>query len=241
VLKINTMIKKIALLLLVVSSIVMKAQLVQGIGLFGSVTSSRHDYLNSNKRDTITFLPLVPESHRSTERQSWGAGVMFELFNFRAFRLQSEIEYINKGAVERNELVNIYTNERRRGVNKYKYIAFNNFAKFRMETFNFTTSLLVGARLEYNLGKSIGAYSSVASNFKKLWVSPDVGIGFEPYSYGKFKFFTELHYNPDVRRQYNKDNVAASNRTWELRIGIMWRKKKLNDLDCNAPRYHGDY
>jgi len=235
------MIKKITLLLLIVSSFAVKAQFLQGIGFFGSVTSSRHDYLNSNSRDTLSWLPLMPESHRSTERQSWGAGVVFEMFSFRGFRLQSEIEYINKGALERNELVNIYTNERRRGVNKYKYIAFNNFAKFRMETFNFTSSLLLGARLEYMLGSSTPAYSSVSGSFKKLWVSPDVGIGFEPYSYRKLKIFTELHYNPDVRRQYNKDNVAASNRTWELRVGIMWRKKKLNDLDCNAPRYHGDY
>ncbi len=105
------MIKKISLLLLVVSSFTVNAQFIQGIGLFGSGTSSRHDYLNSNARDTINWLPITPESHRSTERQSWGAGVVFEMFNFRGFRLQSEIEYINKGAVERNELVNIYTNE----------------------------------------------------------------------------------------------------------------------------------
>jgi len=218
-----------------------KAQFIQGIGVFGSGTSSRHDYSNKNARDTINWLPQIPESHRSTERQSWGAGVVFEMFNFSGFRLQSELEYINKGALERNELVNIYTNERRKGTNKYKYVAFNNFAKFRLESFNFTSSLLIGARLEYMLGSSTPAYSSVSGSFKKLWVSPDVGIGFEPYSYGKFKIFTELHYNPDVRRQYNKDNVVASNRTWELRVGIMWRKKKLNDLDCNAPRYHDPY
>lgn len=235
------MIKKISLLLILVSSIALKAQFIQGIGFFGSGTSSRHDYLNSNSVDSVPFRILTPESHRSSERQSWGAGVVFEMFSFSGFRLQSEIEYINKGAIERNELVNIYTNERRRGVNKYRYIAFNNFAKFRMETFNFTSSLLIGARLEYNLGKSIGAYNQVADNFKKLWVSPDIGIGFEPYSYRKLKIFTELHYNPDIRRQYNKNNVAANNRTWELRVGIMWRKKKMNDLDCNAPRYHGDY
>ncbi|HEY1037882.1 MAG TPA: hypothetical protein VGF30_00675 [Bacteroidia bacterium] len=218
-----------------------KAQFISGIGIFGSGTSSRHEYVNSNERDTILFLPQIPESHRSTERLSWGAGVVFELFSFRGFRLQSELEYINKGALEKNELVNAYTNERQRGTNKYKYIGFNNFAKFRLETFNFTSSLLIGARIEYMLGKSTPAYSSVSSNFKKLWISPDVGVGFEPYSFGKFKIFTELHYNPDVRRQYNKDKVVASNRTWELRVGLMYRKKKMNDLDCNAPRYHDPY
>lgn len=236
------MIKKAIFILALIFSISSQAQFLQGIGVFGSLTTSRHDYVNKNSADSAGYyVGLIPETHRSTERISWGAGLIFELFSFERFRLQSEIEYINKGAKELNELINPVTNERSQGVNKYKYIAFNNFAKFRLETFNFTSCLLIGPRIEYNLGKSTPAYPYVAGSFKKLWISPDVGIGFEPYTYGRFKFFTELHYNPDVRRQYKQNNVVASNRTWELRLGIMWRKKSSVDIDCNAPRYHGDY
>jgi hypothetical protein len=214
-----------------------KAQFIQGIGLFGAGTSSRHEYINNNTPAPV-YPYLYPEKHRSRERLSWGAGVVFEMLPFRVFRWQSEIEYINKGADEVSYMKDPVTGERERQVNKYKYIAWNNFAKFRFETFNFTSALLIGARLEYNLGKSTPAYDFVAGNFKKLWISPDIGVAFEPYSFGKFKFFTELHYNPDVRRQYNQDNILASNRTWELRVGIIHRKKKMNDLDCNAPRYY---
>lgn len=230
--------KKIILGISLLFSIAANAQFIQGIGVFGSGTSSRHEYKNKNDADTAYLNILYPESHRSTERLSWGAGVIFEMLPFERFRWQSEIEYINKGAKELNYLTDAYNGQREKGVNKYKYIAWNNFAKFRFETFDFTASLLVGARLEYNLGKSTPAYSAYAGNFKKLWISPDVGIGFEPFNFGKIKILSELHYNPDVRRQYNQNNVLVSNRTWELRIGIMYRKKKMNDMDCNAPRYH---
>ncbi|MDP2387662.1 MAG: hypothetical protein Q8M29_14920 [Bacteroidota bacterium] len=217
-----------------------KAQFIQGLGIFGAGTSSRHEYINNNT-PAATFPYLYPEKHRSMERISWGAGIIAEMLPFRGFRWQSEIEYINKGAKEIHHMKDPVTGERDSRVNKYKYVAWNNFLKFRLESFNVTSSLLLGARLEYNLGKSTPAYDFVAGNFKKLWISPDVGIGFEPYAYGKIKILTELHYNPDVRRQYNQNNILASNRTWELRVGIMWRKKKLNDLDCNAPRYHDPY
>lgn len=233
--------KKLAILIFLLSASLANAQFIQGMGIFGAGTSSRHDYENNNNPDSMFLRILYPEPHRSAERLSWGAGIVFEMLPFRGFRWQSEIEYINKGAKEIHYLVNPFTGERRKEVNKYKYIAWNNFAKFRLETFNFTSSLLIGARLEYNLGKSTPAYGTYAGDFKKLWISPDVGVGFEPYSFRKIKIFTELHYNPDVRRQVDKSNVLVSNRTWELRIGIMYRKKKMNDLDCNAPRYHDPY
>jgi hypothetical protein len=235
--------KKLFLSFLLLTAAATQAQFIQGLGVFGSGTTSRHDYENNNADTLSPFVmyPLYPEPHRSAERISWGAGIVAEMLPFRGFRWQSEIEYINKGAKEIHYLKNQFTGEREKRVNKYKYIAWNNFAKFRLETFNFTSSLLIGARLEYNLGKSTPAYDFVAGNFKKLWISPDVGVGFEPYSFRKIKIFTELHYNPDVRRQYKEDNIMASNRTWELRIGIMYRKKRMNDMDCNAPRYHDPY
>jgi hypothetical protein len=233
--------KKFILYFLLLTAAVANAQFIQGLGVFGAGTSSRHDYENNNNPDSTFLHLLYPEPHRSAERLSWGAGIVAEMLPFSGFRWQSEIEYINKGAKEANYLVNQYTGEREKRVNKYKYIAWNNFAKFRLETFNFTSSLLIGARLEYMLGSSTPAYSNIAGNFKQLWISPDVGVGFEPYSFRKIKIFTELHYNPDVRRQYNDNNILASNRTWELRVGIMYRKKKMNDMDCNAPRYHDPY
>ena len=229
------------LILFFISSFTIRAQIINGFGAFVSGTSSRHQYVNSNNPDEFPKRILIPESHRSSERVSWGVGVVAELFNFFGCRWQSEFEYINKGAIEKNELISIENNNRRENTNKYAYIGFNNFIKYRLELINFTGSFLLGARAEYMLSKSTPAYESVASNFKNLTFSPDIGIGFEPFTIGKLKYFTELHYNPDVLKQYDKNSITATNRTWELRIGIMFRKKETVDIDCNAPVYRGNY
>jgi hypothetical protein len=227
--------------LLLFFSLSIHAQVFNGFGLFASGTSSRHDYTNGNYPVNFPNRILLPESHRSSERLSWGVGVMAEIFNFFGCRWQSELEYINKGAKEKNELISIESDNRRENTNKYKYIGFNNFIKYRFETINFTSSLLVGARAEFMLSKATPAYETVSSDFRKLAISPDIGIGFEPFSIGKLKYIAELHYNPDVLKQYDKNNIQVKNRTWELRIGIMLRNRESVDIDCNAPVYRGNY
>jgi len=74
-----------------------RAQFIQGIGIFGAGTSSRHEYINNNTPAAV-FPYLYPEKHRSMERLSWGAGIVAEMLPFSGFRWQSEIEYINKGS-----------------------------------------------------------------------------------------------------------------------------------------------
>ena len=212
-----------------------KAQFVRGVGIFGSVTTSRHQYVNTNPVDS-TNIHAMPENHNAAERISWGAGVIADLLPFEMLRWRTELEYINKGSKE-NELVNPFTDEHRKGTNKYSYLGLNNFLSFRMQGDFVAWYGLAGFRVEYNLRKSTPAYSYVAGNFRKLAISPDVGIGMELVSLGSLHFFTELHYNPDVFKQYKNDNVWANNRTWELRVGLMLRPKKMLDIDCNAPRY----
>jgi hypothetical protein len=213
----------------------LKAQFLRGVGIFGSGTTSRHQYVNTNPVDS-TNIHAMPENHNAAERISWGAGAVVEMLPFERFRLRTELEYINKGSKE-NELLNPFTDEHQKGTNKYSYIGLNNFLTFRLEGDYAAWYILAGARLEYNLRKSTPAYSYVAGNFRKLAISPDVGIGTELITLGRFRWFTELHYNPDVFKQYKKDQVWANNRTWELRIGVMLRPKRMLDIDCNAPRY----
>ena len=50
--------------------------------------------------------------------------------------------------------------------------------------------------------------------------------------------FVEYHWNPDIIR-HTHDNVKVRNRTFELRVGLVYRKKKRSIDDCNAPRYNG--
>ena len=51
-----------------------------------------------------------------------------------------------------------------------------------------------------------------------------------------FYGFTEYHWNPDII-SHKKDAVRYRNRTFELKVGIMYRPRKRNIDDCNAPRY----
>lgn len=231
--------KKFLFLFFFLSQIVSEAQFLRGYGLFLSGTSSRHAYVNSNIVDS-TNIHALPESHNSAERISWGAGIIAELLPFEIFRWRMELEYINKGAKE-NELVNPFTQERKEGKNKYGNVGWNNFLIFRMDQFNWIGYGLVGARLEYTVTKSTPSYTYVADEFKKLFISPDLGLGFELNTYGKLKPYLEVHYNPDIRKQFDKNKVTANNRTWEVRIGFMIRKKKNMDIDCNAPRYRDNY
>ncbi len=212
-----------------------QAQFMRGFGFFASLTTSRHSYTNQNEVDS-TNISVIPENHLAAERISWGLGAVVELLPYHFLRWRTELEYINKGSKE-NELLDPVTNEHRKGTNKFSYLGWNNFAVFRLEGNSFDYYVLGGFRLEYNIRRSTPAYSYIAGNFRKLALSPDVGIGIELVSLGRLRLFSELHYNPDVFKQYKKDKVWATNRTWELRLGVMIRPKRMFDIDCNAPRY----
>jgi hypothetical protein len=234
------MIKKIIFIFtLVYLSSNLNAQFFRGVGVFVGGTMSSHHYVNSLATDSFFFAHTQPApSHRSAERFSWSAGIFGEFLKFSHFRWQTELEFCNKGAVERPLTFPWPVQRGDRAVNKYANIQWNNFAKiFLNEGYRGTPYLMLGARLEYNIIRSINAYSAVAGSVKKLTVTPDVALGYEFLTYGKFKPFVELHYNPDIIK-LKVDNVTHSNRTFELRIGIIYRPKKAID-DCNAPRYHG--
>ena len=216
-----------------------KAQFIQGFGIFGGVNSLREQIKNRNDLDSTT-LGSIPQSTRGAELQSWLVGIQLEMLNFDRFRWRTEIEYTHKGS-RINELLNPYTDEHSSAVNKFSYIEWNNFLKFNIEGYKAMYYGLIGIRAEYNLTRSTPGYSYIIGNFKKIWANPDVGIGTELLTFRKIKILTELHYNPDILKQYNKNKVWANNRTWELRIGFMFRKKRMMDIDCNAPRYTDPY
>jgi len=222
-------------------------QFLRGIGLFAGETSSRHRYKNKYPQDFAsdpTFLHAQPPSHKATERHSWSAGIFLEMLSSDVWRWQTEIEYCNKGSRE-NELVNWLTDEKVKKVNKLTYIQWNNFLKrYIYLGFNKPTYIMIGVRAEYKLLSSTPAYSNIAGNFKKIWASPDVGVGMEFHLRGPWGLFVEEHYNPDAWFQYRSDGgkIWAMNRTWETRVGLIYRMKQgigAYDLDCNAPKYHG--
>jgi hypothetical protein len=222
-------------------------QFIRAWGLFLGETSSRHRYKNKYPTDPQgdpTYLHAQPPSHKATEYESWSAGIFLEMLRSDVWRWQTELEYCNKGSKE-NELVNYVTDQQVKKVNKLSYIQWNNFLKrFIYLGINKPTYIMIGVRAEYNLTRSLPAYTYISGNMKKLWVSPDIGVGMEFHLRGPWAIFVEEHYNPDAWFQYSRDNnkIWLMNRTWETRVGLIYRMKQgigAYDLDCNAPKYHG--
>ena len=244
------MIKNIRLLLFfgfLIGGISTYAQrFIQGLGGFIGETSSRDRYKNGypiDFKDDPTFLHAQPPSHNSTERESWSVGIYLEMLKSYDWRWVSEISYCNKGAKEADELLNPITNQKTSAVNKYGNLQWNNYLKRWIDLgFRFKTYAMVGVRAEYTLLRSTPAYSYISGNATRITATPDVAIGAEFHLKRHWNLFIEEHYNPDILKLYDKNNVWLRNRTWETRVGIIYRFKSgigAVDLDCNAPRYHG--
>ena len=222
-----------------------KAQFFKGVGIFGAVNTSAHFYKNLDtyrKLDTPYVLNrfYVP-SHISKELINWGAGIFAEFSTRDKLRWQTEVMYTHKGAKEM-ELVAPYTTGNRTGTyvtNKYTYIQWNNYLKFYNPAgFGSHWYVMPGIRLEYLFRKSTPVFSQVSSNFPTFWFSGDLGAGYEfPFLRG-INAFTEFHWNPDLIRR-RQDNVRVWARTYELRVGLVLRKKRKGVDDCTAPRYNG--
>lgn len=216
-----------------------KAQVFRGVGIFIGATESSHRYINKNSIDSTFYSHTYPApSHRSAEYFSWSVGILGEFLKYQNFRWQTELEYCNKGAVERQLIDRWPTSRAPKSANTFAYIQWNNYLKvFFNEGYRGTPYIMLGARIEYKLRNGITAYPEVMAHVPKITVSPDVAIGYEFTTYSKFKPFVELHYNPDLIKNH-VGPVVQWNRTFELRVGVIYRPKKSID-DCNAPRYHG--
>lgn len=215
---------------------------LKGIGVFGSGTLNKHEYVNKNTplKDTMYRIEdYYPQTHISKEFLNWGAGLFVEI-GIKKFRWQSEIEYINKGAKEM-PLVNPFTGERSGTYanNKLTYIQWNNFLKFYFPlTYSTQWYLMPGIRVEYLFKSSTPVFSDYAGGFPKFWFSGDVGIGFEFPITEKIHGFIEGHWNPDII-SHKQEVTKIRARTFELRGGLVLRPRKRRIDDCNAPIYKG--
>jgi hypothetical protein len=235
--------RKNLLIIFLLSAGILSAQsFIKGYGFFGSGTSSKHEYRNedTDKKNDSLYLPyFYPQTHISKERLSWGAGAFLELGRENV-RWQTEAAYMNKGAREM-ALTNPYTGARSGTyeTNKMTYIQWNNYLKFYNPIFSGAHWYwMAGVRLEYLFRQSTPVFSDFSGNFPKFWFSGDVALGYEFPLFRRLHAFSEFHWNPDIisRRQ---DNTKLRARTFELRVGIVIRKKKRSIDDCNAPRYKG--
>ena len=244
----NFKLKKILILFLLICLQKANAQFFRGFGIFGAVNHSCHYYKNTNQ-DRRDYDPLnyqnnitdyYPRSHISREYFSWGAGIFAEFLRYDNVRWQTELEYTHKGAREK-ELLDPLVGIRADGfsTNKYTYIQWNNYLKFYSPLgLSSRWYLMPGVKLDYLFNSSVSAYTPYAGSFPKIFFSGVVGLGYEFPILKKISAFVEYHWNPDVL-SHRKDGTKFRNRTFELRVGLIYRPRKRNIDDCNAPRYNG--
>ena len=230
------------LILAAFSSFTLSSQIFKGIGIFGALTSSKHEYRNTDddkKGEPPVISHYYPQTHISKERLSWGAGIFAE-FGKERIRWQTELEYINKGASEM-DLINPITGDRS-GVyvaNKLTYIQWNNYLKFYYPIFNASHWYwMAGVRLEYKFKSVTPIFPVYSAAFPTFWFSGDLGIGYEVPITQRIGLFLEGHWNPDII-PHRHDNTKIRARTFELRLGLVLRPRKSRIDDCNAPRYKG--
>lgn len=239
------------LFFILLSGIVFKASaqysnFFRGIGIFVGVNSSAHRYINTNAALKDVNNPIYsyyyPQSHYSHDFNSFATGLFLEFLRYDHIRWQTELEYTQKGAIER-QIINWYTGDRGGlGANVYQYIQWNNYLKYMgYQGDRGQWYLMLGVKLEYLLSFAAPLFTPISGTFPKVWFSGDLGVGREFFTWKKFHPFVEFHWNPDVIYQPLRLGSTVRNRTFELRIGIIFRPLKKSIDDCNAPKYHGNY
>lgn len=243
--------KKIIIILLTLIGINANAQFFRGVGLFVAGNSSMHRYRNINpktiERTDANFLTdaanqYYPDNHHTHDLQLWGVGLVGEFLRYDNVRWQTEIEYTMKGALDKEYLWQIDT-KLPYAPNVYSMVQWNNFLKyFIRQGRKGAPYVMAGARLEFITSRSITSYAVLSALRPAVWFSGDLGVGYEWFATKKWHPFIEFHWNPDVMYQPSPiPGASMRNRTYELRIGIMFRPLPKSIDDCNAPKYHGNY
>jgi hypothetical protein len=241
--------KKINLIFifLVLSQTPVFSQFLKGIGVFGALTDSRNRYRNKDadsRQFTGSDLAANPNYYFSNyiaaEHLSWGAGIFAEFSTSDAARWQTEIGYIKKGSKEK-DMTDALTGARDGGfgVNRYTYIQWNNYLKYFNGLGLYSSWYwMIGIRAEYNLINS-SSMNSPYSSPGKIWASGDLGLGTEFPLIRKINWFVEGHWNNDIYNLKKNSSVSRRLRSFEARLGLVYRPRRRSIDDCNAPKYRG--
>ncbi len=243
--------KVVFIFLLVLTGMEVSAQFFRGVGLFVAVNSSAHRYRNINpktiNRGDPNFLTdaqnqYYPDNHHTHDLQLWGVGLVGEFLRYDKLRWQTELEYTMKGAIDSEYLWQIDA-EAPAAPNVFTQIQWNNFLKYFLhEGRKGAQYVMAGIRLEYTMSRAISSYAILTAVRPTVWFSGDVGVGYEFFTWKKWHPFVEFHWNPDLVYQPSPiPGASMRNRTYELRIGIMFRPLPKSIDDCNAPKFHGNY
>lgn len=215
----------------------------KGAGIYGAGITTAHHYKNNLSTpaiiDTVTGSRYYyPQTHISKEYINWSAGGFAEFLLFKKILWQTELEYANKGAREMEILDRKELRSGSYGLNKYTYIQWNNYYKSFYPLAYGMWYWMAGVRLEYLFKKSAGVFVPWSANMKSIWFSGDLGIGYEMPIFEKYHLFVEGHWNPDIIPQ-TQDYLKIRSRSYEVRLGVVYRLRRKRVDDCNAPVYKG--
>lgn len=184
---------------------VLNAQIVDAYGISGGITLSKQKW-------NYTDVPAVVKKKFLL---GYNGSAFIEFFHHDYIRWVSELQFNQKGTVEKPTDVERYKN-------RLNYLSFNNFIKLRYEMYSIIPYLLAGPRVEYLLFRSPQIHPEIINSFNKLHLSVSGGAGVEFVSYYNIKFFTEIHYNPDITNAYKKENLFIKHTAFEARIGLKY-------------------
>ncbi len=194
-----------------------KAQFLNSIAVTGGISYGNQKFYFSDPAATARKKYIF----------GYNGSVFAEFFNGENARWVSEIQYNQKGSLDKQPSNNYR--------NKLQYISWNNYLKLRYEMYSIIPYILIGPRLEYNLAQGTSS-PAITGKFLPLHVSGAAGAGVEFISYSNFKFFTEAFYNPDIMPAYKKTDLTVRNNNIELRIGLKYEMRGRRET-CNTPTY----
>lgn len=210
--------KKIVIyLLFLLSGLPVKAQLINSVGITGGVSYGNQKFLF---RDPTSIS-------RKKYMLGYNGSIFAECFNNDFARWVTEIQYNQKGSVDKQSTGN-YSN-------KLHYLSWNNYLKLRYEMYSIIPYIMFGPRLEYNLIQATSS-PAITGKFLPLHLSAAFGGGTEFVSFTNLKFFVEAFYNPDMMPAYIRPELHVKNKNFELRLGLKYEFKEQKE-SCNAPTY----
>ena len=194
------------------------AQFLNSIGITAGATAANQKFLYSNpigiSRKSYIF--------------GFNASVFGEFFSHDYARWVTEIQYNQKGSIDKRSPNTNYPNQ-------LQYISWNNYLKLRYEMDRIIPYFMVGPRLDYNLIQSTTS-PDIAGRFLPLHLSIAVGGGVEFVSYYNFKFFVEGFYVPDMMPAEVQPGMHIINKDIELRVGLKYEFAARKER-CNTPTY----
>lgn len=210
--------KKILLITITLFSIVdANAQFLNSVGVTVGISAGNQKF----------FYREPASIARKNYIVGFNASVFLECFNHDYARWVTEIQYNQKGSIDKRGS-DTYPNQ-------LQYLSWNNYLKVRYEMYSIIPYVMVGPRLDYNLVQGTTS-PDVVSKFLPLHVSAAVGGGVEFVSYYNFKFFVEAFYNPDAMPAYINPNLHIFNKNFELRVGLKYVFDGAKE-SCNSPTY----